>query len=366
MTASPGPPLPLPLPPVLPPAGPGAGSPRRPGRPPGAADLLAQGLLARTDAIAAVTEHDGPDGRTIRARVAGGLDLEVLPDRGFDIGRVTVGGWPLSWVSPVADHRALDVPAGDAWLDRFVGGLLVTCGPENIGPATGRAGLHGSHHHRPGRLLERCAGVRDGVPFARMAGTIEYAAVFGPSARVERVIESSVDSDGAAVLRVVDDLSNDGPGAFPAALLYHLNLGAPVLLPGTTIRWPGTRRVEREPCPAVPDPSTMPGPTDEITESVVAHHDPLVDPDGLVRVLVTAPDGPSVELAWSADTLPYAYQWTLPTRRRWALGIEPASAPLFGPDRSRPGAGAPLVPVGGVRRHELRITVSAPGRPGWW
>ncbi|WP_420121672.1 DUF4432 family protein [Nakamurella sp.] len=341
----------------------GPGVPDRPG---GAADLYARGLLARTDAIAGVTEHDGPDGRTIRVRVAGGLDLDVLPDRGFDIGRAAAGGWPLSWVSPVADPRPLDVPAGDAWLARFVGGLLVTCGPENIGPATGRAGLHGSHHHRPGRLLERCAGVRDGVPFARLAGTVEYASVFGPSARLERVVESSVQPGGAAVLRVVDDLHNDGPGAFPAALLYHLNLGAPILLPGTTVRWPGTRRVEREPCPAVPDPSIMPEPTEEITESVVAHHEPRVDADGFVRVVVTAPRGPAVELAWSADTLPHAYQWTLPTRRRWALGIEPASAPLFGPARSGPGAGAPLVPPGGVRRHELRITVDPADRPGWW
>lgn len=367
MTQGPGqPPIRVPVPARPVDALDGRPAPRAPERPGGAADLYARGLLARTDAIAAVTEHDGPDGRSIRVRVAGGLDLDVLPDRGFDIGRVTVGGWPLSWVSPVADPRPLDVPAGDAWLARFAGGLLVTCGPENIGPATGRAGLHGSHHHRPGRLLERCAGVRDGVPFARLAGTVEYASVFGPSARLDRVVESSVAPGGAAVLRVVDDLHNDGPGAFPAALLYHLNLGAPVVLPGTTVRWPGTRRVEREPCPAVPDPSIMPEPTDEITESVVAHHEPRVDPDGFVRVLVTAPDGPTVELAWSADTLPHAYQWTLPTRRRWALGIEPASAPLFGPARSVPGAGAPLVPAGGVRRHELRITVEPAGRPGWW
>lgn len=335
-------------------------------RDPGGAELLDRGHVARVDAIAAITEHTGPDGAVIRARVAGGLDLEIRPDRGFDIGLATLAGWPLSWVSPIADQRPLDVPAGDAWLSRFVGGLLVTCGPENIGPATGHAGLHGSHHHRPGRLLERCTGVRDGAPFARLAGTVEYAEVFGPSARLDRVIESTVGPGGVARLRVVDDLHNDGPGAFPAAVLYHVNLGAPLLLPGTTVRWPGTRWVEREPCPAVPDPSTMPEPTDEVTESVVAHQDPRVDPDGLVRVLIRGPRGPAVEVAWPADTLPYAYQWTLPTRRRWALGIEPASAPLFGPGRAAPGAGVPLVPAGGVRRHELLITITPAGAAEWW
>ncbi len=324
---------------------------------PTAAQLLAAGYLTRTDAIASITEHTGPAGPVVRVRVAGGLDLDVLPDRGLDIGRADHAGWPLAWISPVADHRPLDVPAGDAWLSRFVGGLLTTCGPENIGPPTERAGLHGSHHHRPAQLLERSTGVRDGRPFARLAGTVEYASVFGASARLERIIESIVEPDGTAGLRVIDDLVNDGPGPFPLALLYHLNLGAPLLLPGTTVRWPGTRTTPREPCPAVPDPSTMPEPVEQITESVVAHTDPELDADGLVRVLVTAPHGLVVELAWTADTLPYAYQWTVPTRRRWALGIEPATAPLFGPDRTGAGAGAPTVPAGAGRRHELRIAV---------
>lgn len=329
-----------------------------------AAQLWAGGFVARTEALASVSDGAGRSGGVLRARVAGGLDLEVLPDRGFDIGAACYSGWPLAWVSPVADARPLDVPAGDAWLARFAGGLLTTCGPENIGPPTGRAGLHGSHSHRPGRPVELRSGVRDGRPFVLLAGTVDYAAVLGPTARLDRVIESTVDERGRAVLRVADEIVNEGPDPFPAAVLYHVNLGAPLVRPGTAIRWPGTRRTEREPCPAVPDPSTMPEPTDQLTESVVAHTGPRVDPDGRVRVHVIAPDGLTVEVAWTADTLPYSYQWTVPTRRRWALGIEPASAPLFGPDRAAADAGIPAVPMGTVRRHELTLTVTPPGVAG--
>src|SRR5690606_10750088 len=104
----------------------------------GGEELLRRGLIAHTDAIASVSERMGLPGsrdpaRVLQAHVLGGFDLEVIASRGFDIGRPSWSGQPISWTSPVRDARALDHPSGDAWLDRFTGGLLTTCGPRNIG-----------------------------------------------------------------------------------------------------------------------------------------------------------------------------------------------------------------------------------------
>jgi hypothetical protein len=71
-----------------------------------------------------------------------------------------------------------------------------------------------------------------------------------------------------------------------------------------------------------------------------------------------------IEIAWTATTLPRLYQWVFPTRGRWALGIEPASAPLFGADRASLHAGAPVVQPGDSRRHEIRMTIRGDGGPG--
>jgi hypothetical protein len=67
---------------------------------------------------------------------------------------------PLAWVSPtgvVAPHfRELQ---GEGWLRSFGGGLLVTCGLQNVGEPSERGGeelgLHGRISNTPAALLAR-------------------------------------------------------------------------------------------------------------------------------------------------------------------------------------------------------------------
>ncbi|WP_181408465.1 DUF4432 family protein [Schumannella sp. 10F1B-5-1] len=354
--------------------------------------LLDAGLLAHDRAAVAVTERLGLPGSADPARVIGvklldGLDLEVLPDRGFDVGDVRLGGAPLSWISPVADARPLPVPGGGAWLDRFTGGLIATCGLRNIGPARDGQGLHGDLGQRPARVLGIERGVDaaadGGRVWARLRAEIDDAAVFGASLRVHRTltVSSAVGADGRPEHRVelVDEVENLGPVATPVSLLYHVNVGAPAVLPGTRIDVAASRAVARDPHPEVPDWSTLPDPVDALTEAVFEHHEVEADDEGFAHARVLAApdvlaapevhgrpgaddaraDGTAVreiDVAWSAATLPRLFQWVLPTRGRWALGIEPANAPLFGPDRDVPHAGAPVLASGERRRHELRIT----------
>ncbi len=83
-----------------------------------------------------------------------------------------------------------------------------------------------------------------------------------------------------------------------------------------------------------------------------------VGADGFARAsIVSSIADLGVRIEWSASTLPRLHQWVLPTRGRWALGIEPATAPLFGTDREAPHAGAPVLEPGDVRSQEVRITV---------
>lgn len=337
--------------------------------------LHARGLFASPDALARAVERFGVPGsadhaRVVETAVAAGFDLEVLPARGLDLGRASVGGVPLSWTSPVADARPLDRPAGAAWADRFTGGLLVTCGIDNIGPATSDAGLHGSFSHRPAGELRVRAGV-DPRPRVRVHGVVEVTELFGPSVRVERRIVSDIDRSGRARVRVRDVLYNVSRVEAAVPMLYHLNFGAPLVVPGTVVDTGDAVTVIREPCPAVPDHAVLPEPCDEVTEAVFSHtlHQETDAPDATAtaRVSVTSPSGQRAEIAWSRATLPYLYQWVLPTRGRWALGIEPSTAPLFGPERDAPHAGAPLLAPGETRRHEVTIRVGPSSAwPGSW
>lgn len=323
----------------------------------GVSDLSASGLLTHPSAVADVVERFGVPGgadpaRVLLSRVAGGFEHEVIASRGLDIGYAAWRGIPLSWHAPVRDARPLDRPAGSAWLSRFTGGLLTTCGPFSIGADDGVHGLHGDLSHRPAtRVISRTDGGRTIV-----SGAVEALDLFGPSLTVERTISSDA-GPGYARLTVTDSVTNTGPVPAPVAMLYHVNIGPPLAVPGARVRVDAAGWSFREDVPEVPTPAELPPPCRRVVEAVTAYAGVRADADGWAHALVTRP-GSSIELdvAWRHESLPYLHQWIYPTAGRWALAIEPASAALFGSESVDAERSAPVVPPNGTRLHEIMIT----------
>lgn len=316
--------------------------------------LRRDGLLASDSAVARVVERFGAPGsgdnaRVLDVSVATGLRFDVLTDRGFDIGHADFAGWPMSWRSPVADARPLSTPDGDRWLDRFTGGLLVTCGLRSFGRRED-APLHGDVSHRPASAV-RVTPSR-GRAKARLEADVEDESIFGPALRLERKIEAGVDDRGAWI-EVSDDIVNTGRSPVAPALLYHLNFGAPLMLPGTYVHLSGAaadcEMVGRDAFSASFPFGVVPEPTDEVVEAVGVKR-------GATIASVRSPAGFSVEIE-ASDTLPWMHQWVLPTRGRWALGIEPATASLLDED-ARPGADEGSLAAGDRRSYAIRLTFS--------
>ena len=331
---------------------------------PTAGALVDGRLLAATDAVAGVTELLGVPGsrdpeRLLRVRLMRGFDFDVLPGRGFDIGAAWFRGIPISWISPVQDARALPTPRGTEWLERFTGGLLVTCGLSNVGPATDTAGLHGDFGHRPAHDISWRTAVDRERSVVELRAVIDSVQLFGDSFRVERRIVSSLGSDDLAELKIVDTITNVGLAAAGVHALYHVNFGAPLVVPGTSVRVDAERWVRREE-PSDPfDASVLPAVSGSPEETVFEHAG--LHPDGAGRARVDIANdaiGLAATVSWSLETLPRLYQWVLPTQGRWALGIEPANSPLFGPDRSGPTNGAPVLQPGASVQHEVAVRVT--------
>ena len=120
------------------------------------------GRLGQAAGIEPFVFDEGPARgvRALRFRTGGGLSLDVLCDRGMDFGAAEYRGAPLAWLSPtgvVAPHfREF---AGGEWLRSFGGGLLVTCGLQNVGEASVRdwevLGRHGMVSNPAAALLPR-------------------------------------------------------------------------------------------------------------------------------------------------------------------------------------------------------------------
>lgn len=315
---------------------------------PDMAALRQEGYLASDSAVARVVERFGLPGsedypRVLEASVAGGFSFEVLPSRGFDVGRLEYGGFPLAWLSPVSDRRSLDVPVASQWLSRFNGGFMATCGLRHFGQPTASEGLHGDIGHLPASdIAYRSARTE---PRVELTANVNATSLFGISLTLSRRIISGLADDGRPYLEIEDSVVNTGLKPATAMIMYHLNFGAPLILPGTTVDF--VRSTGRSTSSVIPPLTAAAG------ESVRHHGVIDVDGGGYARCRIASPCAWEVEVAWTGGTLPHAHQWTLSGRGLWALAIEPATGPLEAADA---GSTPPLQP-GEARRYGVKLAV---------
>ncbi len=311
-----------------------------------ARDLISTGFLGATDAAVQIRElvgdpHSGAGGRAWAFTLSGGLSFEVLPERGLDIGAVWFAGRPMAWRSAFGNPGPTTNTT--EWIGRFGGGLLVTCGLENIGVARGDLPQHGTHHDtRAHDVVVRRVVAPDGSPGVEVTGTVDSLQVFGRRVRLHRAITSFADDPA---VHVADRIVNEGAWDASVALLYHINFGAPLVLPGTRIEVAAATHEIRELSDAADDWSTYPGPVDRPIEAVWVHRG-LEAVDGVATARVVSPEGTVAEVSWGVAELPELVQWTFPARDSWALGIEPANAPMWGPGRDAEGSGMRVLAPG--------------------
>jgi hypothetical protein len=319
----------------------------------GSGGLVHEGLISRIDALAPVREFVDPrQGRMIDVRLAGGLSFEVLADRGLDLGAVWWAGQPVAWRSPQPLGQVYPNGAEEPWLTRWSGGMLTTCGPDNIGPARDGYGLHGSHHGTPARDVAWHREIRGEHVVVVVWGTMDNVETFGRRVTIHREIEASTDH---ASIEVRDSIRNDGFTPVPVPILYHVNFGAPFLEPGGRIDIASARTAARDEQPGVPDHRRMPPVAESMAEAVFEHVGVASTSGRSNAVVHSSVLHARATLSWTSTSLPRLFQWVWPARGGWALGIEPANAPLFGPDRERPHAGAPIVEPGASVDTGVRI-----------
>ncbi len=280
---------------------------------------------------------DGPARgmRGIDVRTGSGLELTVLPDRCMDIGAARFRGWPLAWESstgPVRPERY--EPEGLGWLRSFYAGLVTTCGLRHFGfPDTedGRDwGLHGRAAHLSARDVAVERGWEDDEYVLLVRGRMEEAEVFQPTLVLERTISTAL---GSREVRIDDRVANTGYEPSSAMLLYHVNLGWPLLGPSSRLLVKA-RSVEPRTEGAAGGLEThaeMGGPTPGFEEQVY-RVEPVAGPSGLCRAALANPDlggRLALELEWTHETLPYLTQWKMMGQGTYVLGIEPCNAPLL-------------------------------------
>lgn len=156
-----------------------------------------------------------------------GLEFTISADRCADISRLSFQGMNYGFFAV----NGYSAPAyyddkGSGWLKSCSLGFMVTCGLTNVGVPSDDAGeslgLHGRAGHTP---AENIYWEMDQDKI-RIHASIRHAGMFSEKLLQKRVIECSLKENK---ISIVDRIRNVGDRITPLMILYHMNMGYPLL-----------------------------------------------------------------------------------------------------------------------------------------
>ena len=315
-----------------------------------------------------VTLGDGAERgvRLLEFRTGTGFEFDVVVDRAFDIGRCEHAGRALSWLSAAGFAGPwFYEPQGLGFFRNFGGGLLTTCGLDHAlfmaedtaeqyhypPKPTETFGLHGRVSNRPARLAgygQRWDG-DDCVLYAE--GEVLQAAVFGEQLLLRRTVEARV---GESRLTVKDEVVNVGHDRTPHMLLYHVNVGWPVVDEGAQLLVPATagRASRRPPGRGLRrDDRPRAGYVEQVFE-----HEIAAEADGRVPVAVVNRElGLGAYEIFRRDQLPHHFVWRMLGEGTYVVGIEPCTNRTAGRLDARARGELIELEAGESRTYELEL-----------
>ncbi|MBO7728355.1 MAG: aldose 1-epimerase family protein [Oscillospiraceae bacterium] len=306
-------------------------------------EILKRGYIgnpAQLVTLRRVTINEGRAKGTeiIEVKTAGGLELDILPDAGLDIGQCRYKGVNMSWMSKNGyDNPAVIVPYETEFVNTFPGGLLYTCGLRSAGPANRDKGewhpLHGRYHSLAAEQV--CAEIENNEIVVK--GTIRETALFGHVLELRR--EYRIPVFGAQIA-LRDKLTNLAHQSEEYQLLYHCNFGWPLVSAEARVELPEARKTT----PRTPFAATGLGQETTFTEPVpgeeerVFFHEDMEHRASIVNPAINT----RMTITWS-DTLPILSHWRSMASGDYVCGLEPSNSYIMGRAEERKNGTLPVL-----------------------
>ena len=296
-----------------------------------------------------------------------GLRFKVVIDRAMDIADTFYNEHSLAWLShsgitsaqPMSD-KSID------WLKTFGGGLLVTCGLSHVGgPESdefGERGIHGEISNIPAEIEsiiqpDPLSGKMD----MSITGIIRQSQALGSRLELRRTISATL---GKSVIRIHDQVINKGNTDAAHMLLYHCNLGWPLVDEGSKIVWNGLWKA-RDGNPnklfnEANDFKTCPPPLDDHQGSgeEAAFIDIEADNSGFCNCGIDNQKiGLSLTVKFQKNQLPWLTNWLHFGKGEYVVGLEPGTNPPIGQSQARGQNKLIHLAPGETRNYALEIEV---------
>ena len=305
--------------------------------------------------IYGVEEHRLVGGRgdgmhLLQVRNGRGLEFTVSADRCADISRLSLLGMNLNYFSPCGYVAPQYYDKEDfGFLKSFTCGFLTTCGLSSIGTPSvdrdERFPLHGSISNIPAERIsyDYC---NDEIV---IKATVRDAAIFNRKLVLERTITCSLDRN---VLRISDVIKNEGYEEVPVMILYHTNIGYPLLDESAELRIASTRVEPRDnrAKEGIGEWSKMLPPQAGFAEQCYYHS--FGGGRGSVKVYNQRIQR-GLALGFDTKQLSHFVEWKMMGERDYVLGLEPCNSRIEGRKTAREKGELDFVRPGETRAFEL-------------
>ncbi len=283
--------------------------------------------------VAGIQHIELADGRERGMRAASiytgsGFRFDVLIDRALDIGRAEYNGRPLAWLYPALGPLGQYEPQGNGWLRTFGGGLVTTCGLTHFGQTeidgNEPLGLHGRISNLPAQQVRTSEEWRGDDYVLEIEGVTRQAVLFGENLSLHRKVTTRL---GATSFTIEDVVRNDGFRATPHMILYHCNIGFPVVSPDSELIVNDESVIPRdEPARAGLSRHTrFDSPMPDFAEQVFFHKPRVVDSGQAVVAIVNRSLEYGVFIRYRAAELPCLAQWKMMGAGEYVCALEPAN-----------------------------------------
>lgn len=284
-------------------------------------------------------------------RTGSGLVVEVNESRGMDIGRVSWRGIPVSYSSYNGEVAPEYYETfADGWLRSYAGGLLVTGGLSSMGSPENDNGEILPLHGRISNIPAERVSVNDGRtwsngkdPIYSISGSVRESKALNYNLVLHREIRAG---QGENRFFIEDVIENQGFSDQEFMLLYHFNIGHPIVDAGSRLL-AHSKMVE----PRDSDARAQPEPYDSYVaptpgyKDIVYYHD-LEPQDGeLTAAIVNDRVGFGIYLKFSKDELDCFTQWKFLGQGNYVAGIEPGNAYVSGRSVERERGNVKIIPA---------------------
>lgn len=322
------------------------------------------GNLTQVAGIRPVVLEDGKANGTKAFQVATGSGLEFTVERGkcLDIPNMSYKGINLNFLTkPGIVAPEYFNPLSGEFGRYFPAGMLYTCGLRNVGSENTDSGEFSNPHGRIGNTPAENVGVvsewRGNDYVMELSGQMREGSQFAENMLLSRKLSTVL---GSKKIVLHDVIENQGFEEQPFMMLYHFNMGYPLLDKGIRLLIPSLSRTPRdEPSkPGIAEWSKMEEPIDGFTEQVFYHTLGRDENGNTAYAVINDSLGFGFYVRFSAELLPVLIEWKSMMSGDYTLGLEPANCHVEGRGKERKEGTLRFLKPGETEEHVLEFGIA--------